>query len=197
MFRVRSSLFLFPTVLLLAACDRDDGIKVYQVSKPENMPTPAIASPRGPQDMANTAVPLPPSSVEAPQWQLPAEWTEKTPGAMRRASFSAGPEGKVDISVTAFPGDVGGDLANVNRWRRQLQLEPVDEATLAQQIQAFEAQEITLKFVEIEGADTATLAGWTLHRGQSWFFKMTGPKEAVAAEKASFQAFLRSVFFHS
>lgn len=146
--------------------------------------------------MANTPVPTPPPSAETPWWNVPPEWTQKAPGAMRQASFSAGADGKVDIAVTAFPGDVGGDLANVNRWRGQLQMAPIDEATLARQIQPLPSQDAEIKMVELEGLDASTLAGWTLHHGQSWFFKMTGPKDAVAAEKARFQAFLQSVAFH-
>ncbi len=194
---------LFQILLLLAlalpACDRDDGIQVYKVSKPDEVaplaPTPAQPMP-GLPGMAGT-VPTPPPSAEAPKWELPAEWDEKAPGAMRQASFSAGQNGEVDISVTAFPGEVGGDLANVNRWRRQLGLDPIDETTLARDTQTVKTRETELKYVELPGADQATLAGWTLHHGQSWFFKMTGPKAAVAAEQARFRAFLESVTFHS
>ena len=48
---------------------------------------------------------------------------------MRLASFKAiAPNGKeTDISVVSLPGIAGGDLANVNRWRGQVQLEPIDE----------------------------------------------------------------------
>ena len=44
---------------------------------------------------------------------------------MRLASFNA-PYGNgiADISVTNFSGDGGGLKANVNRWRKQLGMEP-------------------------------------------------------------------------
>lgn len=32
-------------------------------------------------------------------------------------------DGLADLSITKFPGDAGGVVANVNRWRRQLELE--------------------------------------------------------------------------
>jgi hypothetical protein len=52
-------------------------------------------------------------------WQAPAGWQERPGNGMRRASFQiAGADGaQADMAVTVFPGDVGGDLANVNRWR--------------------------------------------------------------------------------
>jgi hypothetical protein len=35
------------------------------------------------------------------------------------------PDGKAEVTVSAFPGDTGGLLANLNRWRGQIGLEPV------------------------------------------------------------------------
>jgi hypothetical protein len=44
----------------------------------------------------------------------------------------AGADGtKGEVAISHFPGDVGGDLANVNRWRQQVALPPIDEAGLA------------------------------------------------------------------
>ena len=41
---------------------------------------------------------------------------------MRRGSYAVGADEKTaaDLAITAFPGDVGGDLANVNRWLNKL-----------------------------------------------------------------------------
>ena len=40
-------------------------------------------------------------------------------------------EKQADVSVVSLSGMAGGDLANVNRWRDQVKLGPIDEATLA------------------------------------------------------------------
>ena len=60
---------------------------------------------------------------------------------MRLASFKAtAPNGKeTDISVVSLPGIAGGDLANVNRWRGQVQLAPIDEDTLAKSAERVQA----------------------------------------------------------
>ena len=66
-------------------------------------------------------------------WSAPAAWKPKAVSSMRRGSFEVG-EGTgplADLAITVFPGDVGGDLANVNRWRGQLDLPPIAEADLA------------------------------------------------------------------
>lgn len=167
------------------------------MSKPDDLP----AAP-APSALGQMAPPAPGSPAvtaaqgEVPDWQAPAEWQTKAPGVMRKASFSAGPNGEVDISVTAFPGDVGGDLANVNRWRRQIGLGPIDEAALASETEIVSTGELSFKLVDLQGAEAATLAAWTQHEGESWFFKSTGPKPLVAAERERFETFLKSVKFH-
>ncbi len=57
------------------------------------------------------------------QYTLPPGWQEKPLSPMRLASFKAtSPDGKeTDVSVVSLPGIAGGDLANVNRWRGQVQ----------------------------------------------------------------------------
>ena len=46
---------------------------------------------------------------------------------MRRATFLVkGADGQsAEIAVSVFPGDVGGLMANINRWRGQIGLGPV------------------------------------------------------------------------
>ena len=52
--------------------------------------------------------------------------------SMRLASYEVkdGNGSKLDFSVTSFPGDVGGTLANVNRWLGQIGIDPVKEEGL-------------------------------------------------------------------
>ena len=38
----------------------------------------------------------------------------------------------LDFSITSFPGEVGGILANVNRWLGQVGMSPTDEQGLSQ-----------------------------------------------------------------
>ena len=50
---------------------------------------------------------------------------------MRLASHKVSDEdgNEIDFSITSFPGDVGGLLANVNRWLGQIGLPPTDQKT--------------------------------------------------------------------
>ncbi len=66
------------------------------------------------------------------RWTAPAGWVEEKGNAQREATLKFGTEEpKFEVSVSRLQGDGGGLLANVNRWRDQLGLEPVGEPALA------------------------------------------------------------------
>ena len=132
------------------------------------------------------------------KWQTPEGWSEVPPSAMRYASFAAGPSGdKIDISVVTFPGTGGSDLDNVNRWRGQIQLSPVDEKAVDSQVKPLQNGSVNFSTIDLEGPSVSTIAAWTRHEDRVWFFKMTGPKAAVEQEKSKFFDFIRSVQFNS
>jgi hypothetical protein len=119
------------------------------------------------------------------------------PSGSRYATFAivdaAGAKG--ELAITHFPGDVGGDLANVNRWRGQIGMAPIDAAGLAPLVTKVTAGPKTLSLVDVTGPEVRCAAGWTRHGAETWFFKFTGPDALVGAEKAKFTAFLESVRF--
>jgi len=142
---------------------------------------------------------MPPQDAGAPQvkWNTPNGWTEVPPSSMRYASFSAsdGNSGKIDVSVVTFAGDGGSDADNVNRWRGQIGLPPVDENTVNSQIASLKAADTTFATTDIAGAKARTVAAWTRRDGRVWFFKATGPNAAVEKEKPNFVKFIESVRF--
>lgn len=192
-----ASLFALGSLLLFTAC-REAKVTSYRVPKEEPV-QPAPAATERP-DMASTAVPT--AHGEDLTWNAPASWETKAPTAMRKGSYLIkGPDGATaDLSITAFPGDVGGDLANINRWRGQIQLEPITAELLTSQVTTIQAQDRTLKFVEmanLEMADPQRILGAMVSfEGNTWFFKLTGPDALVAKEKSSFMAFLQTVKGH-
>ena len=130
-------------------------------------------------------------------WTLPAGWAVATGNSARYATLAVtGQDGSVgEIAISHFPGDVGGDLANVNRWRGQIGLEPIDEAALATSVSKVIAGPKTMQIVDATGPQTRCAAGWVKHGGETWFFKFTGPDALVGAEKAKFTAYLESIRF--
>jgi hypothetical protein len=149
----------------------------------------------GPSQMAAVA----PQTTSAPpiKWKTPEGWTEVPPSSMRYASFSApADEGsKIDISVVTFPGDGGSDADNINRWRGQMGLAPVDANAVTSQVAPLKTGDTTFSTTDIAGNNTRTVAAWTRRDGRVWFFKATGPDAAVEKEKPNFVKFIESVRF--
>src|SRR6266516_2035219 len=141
----------------------------------------------------------PPQTTSAPRikWKIPEGWTEVPPSSLRYASFSA-PEdvgSKIDISDVTFPGDGGSDADNVNRWRGQMGLAPVDANAVTSQVTPLKSADTTFSTTDIAGDKTRTVAAWTRRDGRVWFFKATGPNAAVEKEKPKFVKFIESVRF--
>jgi hypothetical protein len=184
--------------MLLGGCDRDDQqIKVYRVAKAplESTPPPDATMPTN-ASSPNAEAPAAPSSSEKPQiqWDVPPGWSPTAASAMRYASFATEKNGeKAEISVVTFPGDGGSDGDNVNRWRQQVGLGPVDSVDAL--IVPEHAGALHFSTVDMAGPTTRVLAGWTRHEGRTWFFKLTGPPAVVEQEKPNFAAFLQSVRF--
>ncbi len=142
---------------------------------------------------------MPPQDAGAPQikWEAPEGWTEVPPSSMRYASFSASSDegGKIDISIVTFPGDGGSDADNINRWREQMGLAPVDANAVTSQVAPLKTADTTFSTTDIAGDKTRTIAAWTRRDGRVWFFKATGPNAAVEKEKPKFVKFIESVRF--
>jgi hypothetical protein len=131
--------------------------------------------------------------------QTPEGWAEGAPSSMRYASFSASGENgkKIDISIVTFSGDGGSDADNVNRWRRQIGLPPIDDKGVATLITPLNAGGTDFSALDMTAGDSRVIAAWTRRDGRSWFFKMSGPAPLLEREKPKFFDFLRSVEFSS
>ena len=113
------------------------------------------------------------------------------------ASFLAGPaDHGASVTVSAFPGDVGGAAANVNRWRGQTGLSPVSEEEALASLTTIEMGDGEGQMVELRsdaGDEAMVMLGVIVPRGnRTWFYKMVGHGHTVDAEKAAFVEFLRS-----
>jgi hypothetical protein len=131
-----------------------------------------------------------------PAWNVPAGW-QKLEGQrpMRFATFRAGEqESATDVVVSHFPGDVGGLLANVNRWRQQVGLDPVTPATLPEVVTPFENPGFSGHTMRLKGAEQHMLAAAIFDtQGQrTWFVKITATPAIIDQQEAAFLAFVKS-----
>ncbi len=130
-----------------------------------------------------------------PKWEVPKTWKQKTPGPMLLASFSietAGSGG--EITVSAFPGDVGGLLANVNRWReKNLGLPPTTEGELPRLLLDLELPSGKATLVDMTNNSSRLLVVVQKNGGKTWFYKLLAAEKIVVAEKEIFMEFIKSV----
>lgn len=183
----RSRTGLTLALVLVAGCERED-VKVYTIPKEPRATVAPSGLPAGHPDLGAAAT--------APQltWSLPAGWEATEPGQMRVASFRAldGDGQRADVSVVPLPGDAGGDLSNVNRWRGQVDLEPLAPEELSKHAEPVEVGGLPATLYDQASGTTRILAVIQLRDGVSWFFKMTGDAGFVARQKPVFIEFLKS-----
>jgi hypothetical protein len=167
---------LFLIALSLLGCRRED-IRVYDAPK-ENAP-------------ASTTAQSPTPSVS-----LPEGWEQAPGDQMSLAKFVVHGKGgaQANISVTALP--PSDEAANVNRWRRQLALEPATPEDISKQREAAKIGGHDASLFDIAGSDPATqkktriVGAMASLSDAMWFFKMMGDDELVASQKSAFTKFI-------
>ena len=200
--QVLTALALAAAPFPLSAC-REGKVTDYTVPKEKDPELPAAeagGAPGGDQPstpggaMAGAAVPT--AGGASLTWTAPAAWVPKPGSPMRKASFAVpGPGGSADLSVTAFPGDVGGELANINRWRGQVGLRPLSDADLPGAAERVQLNGLQFVILDLAGGQSPKrLLGAIVPFGDgTWFFKLLGPDAVVAANRQAFLDFLRTV----
>ncbi len=139
------------------------------------------------------------AQFDSPTWTAPEGWQAQPLGSMRKGSWLIEKDGqRAEVSVLVFPGDVGGDLANVNRWADQVDMAPLtpQELISMQEGNAIEVDKHPGFLVELTGPSGQSIAGVILpYHGATWFFKMQGDTELVNAEAVNFGRFMSTVRF--
>lgn len=142
------------------------------------------------------------------RWVVPEGWNEKATSRMRLINLSFGPNDEGECYLTALPGEAGGIPSNVNRWRGQMGLEDLtDEEIDALPEQMFLG--MAAKFVDLRGdfggmsfpgapasekkSDYRMLGLVQQQLPFTFFVKMTGPAELVAANEDAFFKFCQSI----
>ena len=208
-------------LLTLAACRKDE-MSTYSVAKTPDQPAaahpagphshdgvPHAAAAAAPQGLPEGHPPIgaammPGGTSEfdamataAPaslKWKAPAGWAEKPASGMRRATFAVpGGAGPADLSVISLPGDAGGELPNVNRWRAQVGLGAWDAGAFAKAAEKVKSPAADFTVVDLAGPAQRMVVGMAVRNGETWFFKLLGPDATVGAAKPAFKEFLGGV----
>ena len=186
-----SLMALVSSALFLGGCKRVS-VAVYDVPKENEAAPPSVA----------TAPISAPTDNNWIQWTKPSAWTELAPTAFRKGNYLVeGNDGKkVEITVSSFPGTVGGTLANVNRWRGQAGLSSINSEELSQgltevRIDGHDGQIVNILPDSDDPDATQIVAAIFMYNGESWFFKMSGPQQGVRSQKPTFDQFIAGLKF--
>ena len=106
-------------------------------------------------------------------------------------------EEQLNCSISQFPGNAGGMLANINRWRSQVKLEPLSETELQSALhsQVTEAG-LTVYWIAImppSQEDNAILGAIINLSAYTVFIKLTGLPKYLEKEKKTFLNFLNTL----
>jgi hypothetical protein len=209
MLRAMASIGIGVALLAVGGCRRDE-VTHYRVPKrqqgqsvgaafaaaapaaplvPGSVTTPG-AAPAGAAEVAP-----PPRPAVGPAWTLPRGWTQEVAGGMRYATLKPAVPGKIDASVVVLPGAAGGELANVNRWRGQIGLGPLDAPALAAARQAVTTAIGPVSVYDFtgDGAKSRMVAALAEVDGSTWFLKLTGDAGPVDAAKPEFLRLVESL----
>jgi hypothetical protein len=192
-----TGLALASVLVLASGCQRDE---VTHTLTPKTVEAPVMAGgmPPPPGMAGNVPTPPMPSDASSLKWTLPTGWTDTRPGGMRFATLKPAVPGKVEVSVVVLPGPAGGELPNVNRWRGQIGLPPVDEAALktARVAVKSRAGEVSLfDFTSEDQQKSRMVAGLLSAKDSTWFIKMLGDADAVGAARPEFVHLLETLHF--
>jgi hypothetical protein len=180
-----SACLSFIAALTFLACSKDE---VSRTKVPK-------AAPQPPAEHVMSAPMQAPVPAHALKWTLPSGWTEEKPEGMRFATFRVQGRPKVDAYVVVLQGQAGGELANVNRWRSQIGLDPVEDKELAKLRKKLDTKAGALSMFDFTGKDksrmvVALLAG---PDGRTWFIKMVGDSDEVTKTHPGFMHLLETL----
>ena len=161
--------------------------------------TDSKPSPQMPEGLPPMQTPIKPASHGEFTYSLPPGWSvDPTPHAMRMLTVTTGGDKPAAMIVTRLSTNFGGMLLNINRWRGEVGMPPIEEETAVKD-KPVQIGSVTGKMIDLEGPgkDAATPMRSLIARctqGESvWFFKLLGPAESVEAQRQAFSVFLTSV----
>ena len=155
-----------------------------------------------PHAFMNAASPAPSSTADseaAPAtWIAPADWKSLPPTQFLVAKYVIG-GGSAEVNVSMLGREGGGVLMNVNRWRGQVGLSPLDDSNLSAQTTTLDTPSGKAVLVDMSGTDKKSgrantrLLGVILPQGgHTWFYKLMGDEQVVAQQKDAFTKFVQS-----
>jgi hypothetical protein len=139
------------------------------------------------------------------RYELPKGWKEQAEREFRTPNLLVAGNAEAECYLSVLPGSGGGVAMNVNRWRGQMELEPLDEAAIAK----LPREKLAGLSVEAVRADfEGSYRGMGMEAARPGFrflgvifevpghlitVRISGPKDLLAKELPAFEGFLASL----
>ena len=125
----------------------------------------------------------------------PSGWAENPdPAGGRIFEFKVGEGARTALAtISILGGPAGGPAANINRWRGQVGLEPLDEEAAERLLRPVPLFGREASYVELAGKERAIVCAFALGRQFSMFVKLDGPPDVVDGHKGEFEEFLQTL----
>jgi hypothetical protein len=177
------SILLIWVMVILQSCGQDTHIRTYRIAKPK----PPDTAPRDEAPETNSA---------GFSWKKPESWIPSSGSSMRLASFDIPySEGSGDLSVIQLGGTGGGIEANVNRWRRQLNLESQSLSKIEKEMIEKRGGLGVYNIIRIinEEMDSAFLCAILTAGNQTLFVKLSAKPHGIREIETDFILFCSSL----
>ncbi len=206
---------LLITSFIFLGCEAKNGneVKVYKKQKSSSTNSSMTNSENSSSQEVPSMVEENTTPMPKLTWKKPENWKENPASPMRLASYLIEGEseaGVVDISVFIFPGDVGGLLANINRWKGQLSQPHLTQEELDKEGQKINVAGHSGTAIRINGGYVGSMAkGMGTSKKEDYqmygiyvftpsgtiVLKAIGPKKMVEKHLPELEAFHQSFAF--
>ena len=138
--------------------------------------------------------------VSKVKWVIPSSWTPMPHNSLLKARFKIAEN--CFITISSFPGLAGGLLNNINRWREQLSLKPINITQLSEICDTLKTSDFNFTLVLLDGSYVNDIdlnyiyAGIFYYDEQTWFVNTVGSKSVLAplvSDIKKFMATFRSI----
>ena len=130
-------------------------------------------------------------------WDLPETWIPSKGHSMRLASFDIPfSKGVGDLSIVSLSGSSGGLLANVNRWRGQVELDPISESDILTTSSVGESKMgpyRIFKMINEKKKEKAIIAAVLPTGEKTFFIKLTADIQGISELEFLFKNFCSSI----
>ena len=177
------TLFFFS--FIICSCDENKHVKSYRLPKTSFN----ISKNEAPKDIQK--------SINGISWDLPQNWVPSDGHSMRLASFDVPfSRGIGDLSIVSLGSESGGLTANVNRWRKQIDLGPISESEIKTESivgQSKSGSFRLFRLVNDSSQDKAILAAVLPMQGTTLFIKLTASQQGIIELETIFTQFCSSI----